>query len=85
MVLWLWHRPAVVAPIEPQAWEPPHATGVALKSEREKKRKKKEKAKASRNVKKDNQNIILSPWTLNNTTSYDHHKSKRWNKKTKTP
>ena len=29
---WLWCRPAVVAPIRPLAWEPPYATGVALKS-----------------------------------------------------
>ena len=36
-LLWLWHRLAIVAPIRPQAWEPPHAMGEALK---EKKRKK---------------------------------------------
>ena len=29
---WLWHRPAVMAPIRPLAWEPPYAAGVALKS-----------------------------------------------------
>ena len=29
--LWLWHRPAAVAPIRHLAWEPPYATGVALK------------------------------------------------------
>ena len=27
----LWCRPAVVAPILPLAWEPPHAACVALK------------------------------------------------------
>ena len=30
-LLWLWLWPAAVAPIRPLAWEPPYATGVALK------------------------------------------------------
>ena len=30
-LLWLWCRPAAAAPIGPLAWEPPYATGVALK------------------------------------------------------
>jgi len=34
-LLWLWCRPAAVAPIRPLAWEPPYAMGVALKKERE--------------------------------------------------
>ena len=36
-LLWLWHRPAAVLPVRPQAWELPYATGVAL--ERKKKKK----------------------------------------------
>ena len=28
-LLWLWHRPAVKAPIGPLAWELPHAAGTA--------------------------------------------------------
>ena len=42
-LLWLWRRPAAIAavdPIHPLAWEPPHATGVALRSKRKKKEKK---------------------------------------------
>ena len=31
-LLWLWHRPAAAALIRPLAWEPPYATGTALKS-----------------------------------------------------
>ena len=31
MLLWLWYRPAAVAPIRPLAWEPPYTAGVALK------------------------------------------------------
>ena len=30
-LLWLWCRPAAIAPIRPLAWEPPYATGAALK------------------------------------------------------
>ena len=30
-LLWLWRRLAAAAPIGPLAWEPPCATGVALK------------------------------------------------------
>ena len=30
-LLWLWHRAAAVTPIRPLAWEPPYATGPALK------------------------------------------------------
>jgi len=37
-LLWLWYRPAAAAPIQPLAWEPPHAAGTALK--RPKKEKK---------------------------------------------
>ena len=29
-LLWLWHRPAATALIQPQDWELPYATGVAL-------------------------------------------------------
>ena len=42
-LLWLWCRPAAVAPIRPLAWEPPYVMGAALK--REKKRKKEKKKK----------------------------------------
>ena len=29
-LLWLWCRPAAIAPIRPLPWEPPHAEGAAL-------------------------------------------------------
>ena len=35
-LLWLWCRPAAVAPIRPLAWEPPYAMGVALKQDKKK-------------------------------------------------
>ena len=31
-LLWLWCRPAAVAPIHPLAWELPYAAAAALKS-----------------------------------------------------
>ena len=41
MWLWLWRRLAALAPIEPLAWEPPCATGVALKKQKNKQTNKK--------------------------------------------
>ena len=38
-LLWLWHRPAAVAPIRPLAWEPPYAAGAALKKTKDQKKK----------------------------------------------
>ena len=38
MLLWLWCRPAAVAPIRPLAWEPLYASGVALKKKKKKKK-----------------------------------------------
>ena len=32
LLLWLWHRAAAVALIQPLAWELPYAAGAALKS-----------------------------------------------------
>ena len=34
LLLWLWCRPEAVALIQPLAWEPPYATGEALKSKK---------------------------------------------------
>jgi len=42
-LLWLWCRPVGTALIRPLAWEPPYATGAALKREKDKKKKKKKK------------------------------------------
>ena len=36
----LWHRPVATAPIRPLVWEPPYASGVALKKTKRKKKKK---------------------------------------------
>ena len=40
VLLWLWCRPAAIAPIRPLAWEPPYAAGAAQeKAKRQKKKK----------------------------------------------
>ena len=36
-LLWLWRRPAAIAPIQPLAWEPRYAVGSALKQAKKKK------------------------------------------------
>ena len=39
VLLWLWCRPAAVAPIRPLAWEAPYAVSVALKDKKTKTKK----------------------------------------------
>ena len=34
VLLWLWCRPATVVLIGPLAWDPPYASGVALKKKK---------------------------------------------------
>ena len=41
VLLWLWRKPAATVPIGPLTWEPPYATGVALKTQKTKKKKRK--------------------------------------------
>ena len=43
--VWLWYRPAAVAPSRPLAWEPPYAAGAALKMQKKKKKAKKKLGK----------------------------------------
>ena len=38
-LLWLWCRPAAVAPIQPLAWELPYVTCMAVKRKKKKKSK----------------------------------------------
>ena len=39
--LWLWRRPAAIAPIRPLALEPPYAVSVALENTKQNKKKQK--------------------------------------------
>ena len=43
MLLCLWCRPVAIASIQPLAWEPPYARGVAIKKKKRKEKKGKEK------------------------------------------
>ena len=43
VLLWLWHRPATAAVIQPLAWELPCTAGAALKTKTKTKNKKKRK------------------------------------------
>ena len=47
-LLWVWHGPAAAAPIQPLAWELPHAEGAALKSKSKKQNQKTPKNKDMR-------------------------------------
>ena len=44
-LLWLWHRPAAVAPVQPVAQELPYTADTDLKGKRKKKKKKKRRKK----------------------------------------
>ena len=47
VLLWLWCRLVATAPIQPLAWEPAYAAGVAQEiTKRQKKKKKEERKKA---------------------------------------
>ena len=39
-LLWLWRRPVATAPIQPLAWEPPHAAEAAQEIPKRQKKKK---------------------------------------------
>ena len=41
-LLWLWCRPAAIAPIRLLDWEPPYAAGAGLKRQKKKKKEKKQ-------------------------------------------
>ena len=56
---WLWHRPVATAPIGPSAWEPPYATGVALK--RQKDGEKKKKSSKVKSLRISRQEFLLWP------------------------
>ena len=58
-LLWLWCRPATVAPNRPLAWEPPYAMGVALKTKI--KTKKKKEKEINKNLKRTlrNDEVVL--------------------------
>ena len=55
-LLWPWCRPVATAPIQPLAWEPPHAVEAALEKAKRQKKKKRKKNKKNRNRLRDIEN-----------------------------
>ena len=49
-LLWLWHRPAAVAPVRPLAWEPPYASSATLKKKAKKDQNKQTNKKNYQNL-----------------------------------
>ena len=47
-LLWFWHRPVATAQIQPLAWEPPYAMGVAQEIAKKDKKKIKNKIKSKK-------------------------------------
>ena len=45
MLLWLWHRLAAIAPIQPLTWELSYATGAAIKKKKKKEEEEEEEEK----------------------------------------
>ena len=62
LLLWLWHRPVATDQLEPLAWEPPCAAGVALE-------KTKERRKSKESVKKPLELVS----EVNKVTKYNQH------------
>ena len=66
VLLWLWHRPAAVAPIIPLAWQLPYVTGVALKTKKNqtktKQNKKHQKPKHKRQTTKRDSTINMKAY-----------------------
>ena len=58
-MLWLWRRPAAVAPNRSLAWEPLYAVGAALKRQKDKKKNEKETLKQYLSMSQDEWELAL--------------------------
>ena len=58
-LLWLWHRQVATAPIRPLTWEPPYATGAALKRPKKERKKKKKKTHQERRGRQEVHTLAL--------------------------
>ena len=56
-LLWLWWRPAAIAPIRPLAWESPYSAGAAQEKAKRQKKKK-------RNILQGSTNFITSTGSM---------------------
>ena len=75
-LLWLWHKSGAAALIRPLSWEPPYATGAALKRPKKKKRTKfnKRQKKCKAHALKTTKTIFknLSKISINENTFHVH-------------
>ena len=62
ITLWLWHRLAAAAPIQLLAWEPPCATGEALKRQKRKQEGRKERKKRREEGRKEERETQYNPF-----------------------
>ena len=69
-MLWLWCRPAATALIGLLAWEPPYASGVALKRQKKKKKKRKQEAGW--------ESLIFRRKVSVNTIKFEIYEKKNW-------
>ena len=60
VLLWLWHKPVATAPTRPLAWEPPYASGVALKRQKDKKQKTKTKTTNNKKTQKTKTIVLMA-------------------------
>jgi len=59
-LLWLWLWPVATAPIQPLAWEPPYAAGVAIKERKEgRKEEKKDRQKGRKEGRKEERKKLV--------------------------
>ena len=62
MLLWLWGRPAAIAPIQLLAWELPYAAGAAIESKKKQnKNKQTKKNPKNKTIDESKQNAKISP------------------------
>ena len=64
-LLWLWRRPAAVAPIRPPAWEPPYAVGAILE------RQKKTTTTKKLNKERHGGVPVMAQWLMNPTRNHE--------------
>ena len=57
VLLWLWHRPAAIAPIKLLAWETPYAAAANLKRQKEKENNQLKLSKLNKNLKQNEQSL----------------------------
>ena len=76
VLLWLWCRPAAVAPIRPLAWESPYAMGaaqeIATTTTTTKRQKRQKTNKKQNNKKKTNSEFpVVAQWLTNPTRNHE--------------